>query len=411
MSEHRMLLAHALALALLCASCLQILNATAQTADNACQAAKKAASGATEIRQAPFCGIDTIAEDVSVDRVLPSPGAGGNPPGLAWELPIDLPGAARYLRLSFDRISAPSAGYKLQVFDEQQGRILASYPASAFAAESAFVTGLLRPNPLLVQLVAEESGAGRHVKFRLHKLLVGPLDSGFVPQSGVPQWHPVGGLASAAPERLAAEAVVLLHIGPADATCTGFLVGPSLIMTAGHCLVFSNSFADTAQNGAGQCADIDVEFDYLSAANPDSITDAPCRAVKGSSDTLDYATLVIDPAPAAIGGAPRHVLSERPTGEGTPTDIEILHHPAGLELQVEHCQNRGNDGSDGILHDCFTLRGSSGAPVLDKDMRWVGIHLWGPYPDSWTFEQQAADIKAHGLKFNEARLGSVVPGF
>jgi hypothetical protein len=372
---------------------------------------KKAASGTTEIRQAPFCGVDTIAEDVSVDLVLPSPAAGGNPPGLAWELPIDLPGAARYLRMSFDTISAPSAGYKLQVVDEQQGQVLVSYPAATFAAGSAFVTGLLRPNPLLLQLVADESGAGRRMKFRLHKLLVAPLDIGAVPQSAVPQWHPVGGLASDAPERLAAEAVVLLHIGPADATCTGFLVNPSLILTADHCLVFSNSFADSAQNGTGQCADIDVEFDFLSPANAEPIADAPCKAVKDSSETLDYAMLVIDPAPASVGGAPRHVLSERPPGEGPPKDIEILQYPIGMELQLERCENRGNDGPDVILHDCYTLRGSSGAPVLDKDMHWVGIHYWGPYPDSWSAEQQAIEIRKHGLKFNKALLGSAIPGF
>jgi hypothetical protein len=99
----------------------------------------------------------------------------------------------------------------------------------------------------------------------------------------------------------------------------------------------------------------------------------------------------------------RRPVKARPAGEGVPQVVRLLHHPLGFPLAVqEHCRVHKVEQTD-ILHDCGAANGSSGSPLFDEQMRWVGLHYKGAYPRTWTNEQQFQDMQKNGPKYNRAR--------
>jgi len=88
-----------------------------------------------------------------------------------------------------------------------------------------------------------------------------------------------------------------------------------------------------------------------------------------------------------------------------------MQHPLGLPLSLaDGCSKKGVDQTD-ILHDCLSLHGSSGSPLLDERMRLVGLHYKAAYPDEWTIIQIQNDFAQNGPRYNRARLGDLVSKF
>jgi Trypsin-like peptidase domain len=325
--------------------------------------------------------------------------------GVYWQVELSQ-SDTRYIRFYFDSISSPPGlDYTIRVLSDPAGVRVAAYPAAEFGKAAYFITGMLPAGRLRVQLVSNQKPTG--LSFRLvHALWQATPGQLATPQSIVPDWDPVQGLAADSPGRIAAKAVALIHIGPGENTCTGVLVDPEIVATNYHCIELSPAFRNSSETEKPSCADVLIEFDYLVEGTVGKT--GPCLAVRADKG-LDVALLSINPESVRdASGQPRTPVPRRPATESLPTTVTVIHHPRGLPLRIDPiCRLRGSSGTD-ILHDCATMKGSSGSPVLDEQLRWVGLHYWGPYPASWSIEKVETYVQYNGPRYNQARISTAV---
>jgi V8-like Glu-specific endopeptidase len=321
-----------------------------------------------------------------------------------WQRDYSAP-STRYIRFSFENISSGvGAAYVVRVIDSG-GRILETYSAAQFSKGDPFTTGLL-PAAVTIQLLAASKPT---LSFRLKRVAWHQSPSATRPESFVPAWQSVDGLSATDPIRKAAAAVVLLHIGPEEVTCSGALVSNTAVVTNNHCIQFSLAFLKSDGKQTRECGDILVEFDYI-RGNERGPT-ARCLSVAASPE-LDIAVLQLTPADIPkFDHQSRAPVAMRPSTETAPMAIALLHYPLGLPLASQtNCMLRKTATAE-LQHDCQTASGSSGSPLFDQDMRWIGTHFWGPFPDDWTVKRIEDFVKENGPVFNHARPAAMVEAF
>lgn len=147
---------------------------------------------------------------------------------------------------------------------------------------------------------------------------------------------------------------------PTAAMCSGFLVGPNLLVTAGHCIKNQND-----------CASNRWVFDYKmeNAGTPPSMIEMSnvysCKRVVstmlegGNGD--DYAMIELDRA--VVGREP---LKVRKTGRiAVGTDIVVIGHPTGLPTKVtDGAKVRSLQGKY-FVANLDTYGGNSGSAVFN----------------------------------------------
>jgi hypothetical protein len=192
-------------------------------------------------------------------------------------------------------------------------------------------------------------------------------------------------------------------------TCTGVLIDEQTLATNHHCMLYSLAFQQSKQSARPSCQDVVAEFDFL--AQNQRGASANCVAIK-ADEALDVALLTLDRKAAEIGPEKRRrPVQIRPVSEGMPQIVRLLHHPLGFPLAIqEHCRVHKVEQTD-IFHDCGAANGSSGSPLFDEQMRWVGLHYKGAYPRTWTNEQQFQDMQKNGPKYNRARTVAAIMEF
>ncbi|MEP6714185.1 MAG: serine protease [Terriglobia bacterium] len=208
---------------------------------------------------------------------------------------------------------------------------------------------------------------------------------------------------------------------------TGFVVGSDLVLTNAHVAkLFATpapNNSEWALNGAWR-ATIDFRQEYgLPGKRIFAVT-----AVVGLHPILDLALLRVNPAAIDPTGAPLpapvDISLDAPAttadsdlyAVGYPwVDNEEVTPPAVLELifggiyQVKRLQpgqfNAMFDQYGVFAHDCSTLGGSSGSPVVDLDTNCVaGIHYSGAYRQTnyavalWLLQQDSL-FAGRGLSF------------
>ena len=159
--------------------------------------------------------------------------------------------------------------------------------------------------------------------------------------------------------------------------CSGFLVGPDTLVTAGHCY---NSFATVAQN----CADFAWVFDYdmkSSSHNPTkniSIANVyTCKQVVSvQRDGLyDFAIIKLDRK--VVGRAP---LKFRSTGKLSGSEsLVVIGHPSGLPTKIAaNGKITRNDEATRFSTTLDTFHGNSGSAVFNASTGQVeGILIMG----------------------------------
>jgi hypothetical protein len=329
--------------------------------------------------------------------------------GVFWQRELSQ-SDTRYIQFYFDSISSPAGlDYTLRVLRDPAGQRVAVYTAAEFGRGADFITGMLPAGRLRIQLVSKEKPVG--FSFRLvHALWQARPGEPATPQSFVATWNPVRtALPPDSPGAVSAKAVAMLHVGPLEASCTGVLIDPATVATNYHCVLNSLSFQKSENAERPRCDDIFAEFEYFEVGAPGIVT--RCLAVRVDKQ-LDVALLTVDPQTIRdTAGRPRVPIATRPVLEGLPAKVVIMHHPLGLPMVIDQaCSLRGSSATD-ILHDCATTSGSSGSPVLDEQMRWVGLHYKGPYPSNWTVEMIETDAKVNGPRYNQARVSAAVSQF
>jgi hypothetical protein len=328
--------------------------------------------------------------------------------GVLWEREFHQTGT-RYIRFYFDQISSPpGVNYHIRVVDGAENEVR-HYETEQFARSESFMTDLLPPGDLRVQLVADSLPQG--LVFRLASVSWQQWRNDVRSETPVLDFLPLAALPDGSPLKKVAPSVAMLHIGPdlLEITCTGVLVERNVIATNYHCVENSLDFKKTEGASSPTCNDVIAEFDYLQ--NGRRGPTARCKTVKASKQ-LDVALLTFDPNDLRMAdGQQRPSVLIRPRSEGMPAKVHLIQHPLGLPLAVaENCRVPRMEQID-ILHNCNSASGSSGSPLLDEQLRWVGLHYQGAYRSDWSQQMVENDFIRNGPRYNRARISTAVADF
>jgi len=226
-------------------------------------------------------------------------------------------------------------------------------------------------------------------------------------------------------------------------SCTGALVGPDLLLTAGHCVV------GTGQTMSEEdfCADMKVSFDYETQGGkhtqglcpgqeipnpdspdnmicPDSAFDATCDEVleveypgeEGSEEVPDYALIRLSGSPGLERGH-LEIARRRPEVE---EEIIVIAHPVGAPKVISRDAIDSLTASGLITYSADTAPGSSGAPLLDGDGHIIGLahrsdcydnveRLYDRHLPIWEIVQ-ASPILQQERYVDASRIGLPEPG-
>jgi hypothetical protein len=161
---------------------------------------------------------------------------------------------------------------------------------------------------------------------------------------------------------------------------TGFLVGPSLVMTNRHVV-----------NGFKNPAEAVFRFDYriLPGGKPLRMGKEFKLAVKDwlVSDSpvgkLDYALMKLQGTPGEESpGQSRKSVARgwlKPTvcefQKGEP--MVIVQHPKGRQMEMAFGSVLDGSGKEWVNHSVSTEEGSSGSPCFNSSLELVALHYWG----------------------------------
>ena len=144
-------------------------------------------------------------------------------------------------------------------------------------------------------------------------------------------------------------------------TCSGFLIAPDVLVTAGHCV-----------NRSADCKNYKWAFDYKIAAPSDITTMIPknsvysCKAiiatVNSSTTKDDYAMIRLD-RPVTD----RPALEIRTSGKiADGAAIVLIGHPKGLPIKIAGGSNvRSNAATKYFVANLDSYGGNSGSAVID----------------------------------------------
>jgi Trypsin-like peptidase domain len=305
--------------------------------------------------------------------------------GVLWQGVVSAPGSA-YIRIHFADIKAGPGSLYAVVLRGKGERALARYLLADFQNKSEFLSDVLFTDTILVQVEGKQIPPDLtfSIDWFVHQVdTVGRL----TPHSIVAVWRPVDEAAVQLRAPFitdAAKSVAKLLIGEGYA-CSGFLIAQNLLLTNFHCLDKSLEFRATSKSKTPSCSDIEVRFDFDFQPSPEKSVKTNCLFVRDASADLDFAALELRPE-EATKTAPRRPVLKLSTSEPKRGPAIIIHHPAGLAKKVSFgCDVFPSANDQALLeHDCSTLGGSSGSPVLSPDGVVIGLHYAGPFRDDAT---------------------------
>lgn len=151
---------------------------------------------------------------------------------------------------------------------------------------------------------------------------------------------------------------------PAAAYCSGFLVAPDLLVTAGHCVI-------PASVGGNQCERFSWVFDYrsdvLDLEDMDASKIYNCAEVLhhelNSEKRSDFALIRLD-RPVSD----RPYLNFRKEGKvELGTELVVIGHPSGLPTKIaDGATVKGNTNEQFFVSDLDTYGGNSGSAVINS---------------------------------------------
>lgn len=344
--------------------------------------------------------VDLSTRITLINLKVENPTASATNKNVWWRYQFSAP-SVRFTRYHFKKITRSiDADYSIQFFDAS-GQIVASYGKDLFERRTEFSTGLLPGGDLEVLLVSPTKPS---VSFTLERVTWPEVDTSTTPEGLVPAWRSLNDPGIPEGLRRVAPAIVLLHIGPEEAHCSGAMISSHHVVTNYHCIVRSLEFLRSAKNLISPCTDVLVEFDY-NISNSRGQT-AMCEVATGSEkDDLAVLSLYEEQVPL-VNGVVRKPL-EISNHVSSAQDASVLHYPLGLPLAAQAKCSIRLQSTDDLQHDCSTVSGSSGAPILDAKQKWIGVHYMGPFPSDWTVARIEERLKS-GPVYNHARPISLI---
>ncbi len=327
-----------------------------------------AGAGAQSLR---FDRERVMAFDMRVERFSPRRSSATGGPGVVWvaHLPPLVRGVPS-IRLHFRVLTAGDpASWEVRAKD-LAGETLQIVPGSdaTSGGAGAFWTDELATAQARVELSWNGQGERPVLEADRYAYSVGaatPLST-----VGIDGTRPIGQASER--HRALAPPVARLRImtDEGQGFCTGFLLGERLLMTNEHCV-----------RTAGEAASLRVDFRYdAPAARPEVVRGA---TLLRTSAGLDYTLLSLS-RPVGTSFGRLHLETVAPARDRQ--ELLIIQHPGGepKKVSLEGClvAGLGREGASSektdFGHECDTLGGSSGSPVLDRATgRVVGLHHFG----------------------------------
>jgi V8-like Glu-specific endopeptidase len=161
--------------------------------------------------------------------------------------------------------------------------------------------------------------------------------------------------------------------------CTGFLVGPDLIATAGHCMVNTGESRNETEI---YCKNFSWLFDFNETTNPENVSAEnhyTCKrviyAVKDEKAPFRDFALVQLTRP--VKGRTPLKLSAAPISSSTT--LSMIGHPFGLPAKLSRKARTliNNPLRGSFLTSLDAFDGNSGSPVFNANNEVVGILIGG----------------------------------
>lgn len=159
-------------------------------------------------------------------------------------------------------------------------------------------------------------------------------------------------------------------IGLMSKGCTVSHIGNGIVVTAGHCIKIN--FIESSTSPCGQ--NTEVTWGYTDDNKENNLKSRCVELIEyeytGNAGPIDYAILRYDPFPD----------KSLTVKKGFPVEgeaINIYSHPEKRTLEESGwCEITGTmlTARSKFTYFCDTERGSSGAPIFDKDMAILGVH-------------------------------------
>ena len=167
---------------------------------------------------------------------------------------------------------------------------------------------------------------------------------------------------------------------PIGSNCSGLLVGPDLVATAGHCI-----------ESQAACENITFAFGYRMDAADSPRTTLPADDVYGCAELVsqhyqglpghDYALVRLDRE--VVGHTPFPIQRDFNLENETP--VVVAGHPKGLPWKYsDDARILSNQGQTYFLTSLDAYQGNSGSPVIREDTgEMVGILSFGTQANFW----------------------------
>jgi V8-like Glu-specific endopeptidase len=187
-------------------------------------------------------------------------------------------------------------------------------------------------------------------------------------------------------------------------SCTGFLVGPDLLATAGHCVYAVNTPDQVLEHQTElACKSFLWLFDYQSDARGVTKTKGlpasnlyRCKEIiygvqKEKAPFDDYALIRLDRK--VVGRQPLKIATTEPA---SGQQLFMMGHPFGIPLTItsEGRVTLSNPARTSYVTSLDAFEGNSGGPVLNANQEVVGI-LVGGTPSLNTYEDTAAKCERY----------------
>jgi hypothetical protein len=170
-------------------------------------------------------------------------------------------------------------------------------------------------------------------------------------------------------------------------SCTGFLVGPDLLVTAGHCMYAINTANGEIKNEPGKACEVfDWLFDFQTSEKGETQTkDIPsdrlyhCKQIIYATELekapfSDYALIQLDRP--VVGRTPL-VMSAKPVINGSVNFM--IGHPFGTSTKLTNNGSviRNNPTRTSFITNLDAFEGNSGSPVFNTANEVIGILISG----------------------------------
>ena len=184
-------------------------------------------------------------------------------------------------------------------------------------------------------------------------------------------------------------------IGITSNNCTIFHLGKGLSATAGHCF-------DVGQKIEGRfpCIETTIRWGFTKSNNA-SFLESRCIEILEyqNNDLKDFALVRVDPFPDkafSLAEGKRH------------EDYWVVGHPKGGFLHVSGPSKLTPKGAYQFSHVNDTQKGHSGSPILDIDLRVIGIHNGGSNEQNYgTFIEATSAIDLKNAKASSLPDGQI----